>query len=518
MTPSPPPNLGRIDGIPARDLLEGLGRLHQLVVVTDPSGMVQWTSSALKRSFGGLDGGIGHHIQDLCVHYIHSRSDGLEDAAEHHACESRLMRKLNSMLVHLWTNDRLTNQRIQLGQIDGDTLDLDISAFGVDSRTDSNPEGDRLFIGIIRPTAKSQSDIPIEGNDVGLLSAVFEDSKNGLLLIDPSGFISFASPNVGRLLDRTSGELVDKPIALFLPKAGYLVSASQLSDEPDEEAVELTGDDGKSTWLAVSVRELDLPEKGRIGHAIHLRDISREHERIDMLEKENSELDSYVHSVSHDLRSPLVSLLGFTRLLRQDYGLMLGDAGRHFLDRVEQAGSTMESLIRDILELSRVEGPRALRESVDPRNVLLQIYAEIKPRLEEQGVTLGLPSAPPMLQCNRTQLYQIFSNLIGNAVQHMGEAGGEAAGGTEARRIDVEISELPGNHLIVVRDNGQGISPASQERIFEAFHTLGKRCAGDSTGIGLAIVKKIVLAHEGQIWVESEPGRGAAFHVTLPRH
>ena len=516
MTPAPPSNLGRIDGIPAQDLLEGLGHLHQLVVVTDPSGIVQWTSSGLKRSFGNLDGGVGHHIYDLCAHYLHSRGGSPEEGAGQHSGESRLMRQLNSMLVHLWTNERLTNQQIQVGQLDGAPLHLDISAFAVDSRTDANPEGDRLFIGIIRPTPKSESDVAIDGVDAGLLSAVFEDTMNGLLLIDSSGFISFASPNVAGLLGHSSSELVDKPVALFLPKAGYLASASQLSDEGCEETVELKGSSGESIWLSISVRELDLPKKGRIGLAIHLRDVSRERGRIDRLQKENAELDSYVHSVSHDLRSPLVSLLGFTRLLRQDYGLLLGDAGRHFLDRVEQAGCTMEALIRDILELSKVEGPQAPREPVDPRNVLLQIYAEIKPRLEEQGVALELPSAPPMLQCNRTQLYQIFSNLIGNAVQHMGEPRGhDGAGG--ARRIDVEISELPGNHLIVVRDNGQGISPASQERIFEAFHTLGKRRAGGSTGIGLAIVKKIVLAHEGQIWVESEPGCGAAFHVTVPR-
>ncbi len=276
-----------------------------------------------------------------------------------------------------------------------------------------------------------------------------------------------------------------------------------------ETPLELTGPDGKSAWVSVCVRALDQPGRHFGGHVINLRDISEQRRQSEKLEKEIAALESYAHSVSHDLRSPLVSLLGFTRLLRQDCEQILDESGLHFLDRIEQAGRTMNMLVRDLLELSRLDHAPMRRAAIDPRNVLLQIHAELKPRLEEQGVDIVLPAAPPLLHCDQTQLYQIFSNLIGNALQHMGDC--------EAPQIRVEISKAQGQGIIMVSDNGEGIPTSCQERIFDVFHK-GKRHNGtDSTGIGLSIVKKIALAHEGCVWVESKPGRGATFYVSIPQ-
>jgi signal transduction histidine kinase len=147
---------------------------------------------------------------------------------------------------------------------------------------------------------------------------------------------------------------------------------------------------------------------------------------------------------------------------------------------------------------------------VDPREVLSQLRAELKPRLEEAGIELVLPDpAPPLLSCDRTRLYQLFSNLIGNAIQHMG---------SPARpRIEVSVEEQEGAHLIAVRDNGRGIDPAHLGRIFEPFQSfaVGPRTRG--AGMGLAIVKKIVEKRGGQISVESELGKGTAFRIRLPR-
>jgi len=207
---------------------------------------------------------------------------------------------------------------------------------------------------------------------------------------------------------------------------------------------------------------------------------------------------------------PLVALLGFSRLLRQDYGELLNQTGAHFLDRIEQSGRTMESLIHDLLELSRI-GQRGDRPSfVDPRAVFMQLQAELKPRLESAGIRLVLPNAPPSLvYCDRTRLYQVMSNLIGNAIDHMGT--------TENAQIRVSVAEDADGHVITVEDNGCGISSENQERIFEVFQSMGRTDGRRGTGIGLAIVKKIAETHDGRAWVESEPGRGACFHVTLAR-
>ena len=115
-----------------------------------------------------------------------------------------------------------------------------------------------------------------------------------------------------------------------------------------------------------------------------------------------------------------MALLGFSRLLRQDYGNLLDDTGTHFIDRIEQSGRTMEDLIHDLLELSRIGQTEERKVFVNPSNVLHQLHAELKPRLDAAGIALELPQDPPLVFCDRTRLYQVFSNLIGNAIDHMG--------------------------------------------------------------------------------------------------
>jgi len=241
--------------------------------------------------------------------------------------------------------------------------------------------------------------------------------------------------------------------------------------------------------------------------------VADRHRTRESLERKNEELETYVRSVSHDLRSPLVSLLGFSRLLREDYQEVLDETGLHFLDRVERAGRHMKQLLHDMLELSRIEATSHCRVHVNPTPILQQLFSELKMELDEKNIELRLPEDPPTVLFDRTRLYQLLSNLIGNAVRHMGE---EPTG-----RIDVEIETLPDGWQISVRDNGPGIPAEDRQRIFEAFQTAdgpdrSEKKSEKKSGLGLAIVKKIVEAHSGRVWVESEPGNGARFVVWFP--
>jgi signal transduction histidine kinase len=169
----------------------------------------------------------------------------------------------------------------------------------------------------------------------------------------------------------------------------------------------------------------------------------------------------------------------------------------------------MEALVHDLLEFARIGRTEPRRVHVNPREVLLQLHAELKPRLEEAQIELRLPEQPPLVWCDRTQLYQVLSNLVGNALDH--------AGPTRRPVIEVSVTAEEGRRHLVVRDYGRGIDPADQDRIFEIFQTRGVRRNGKrGTGIGLAIVRKIAESHGGEAWVESRLGEGAAFHVTFP--
>jgi signal transduction histidine kinase len=169
----------------------------------------------------------------------------------------------------------------------------------------------------------------------------------------------------------------------------------------------------------------------------------------------------------------------------------------------------MEDLIHDMLELSRIGKPGGAMSLVDSKAVLQQLQAELKPRLEASDIALELPPDPPLIFCDRTRLYQVFSNLIGNAIDHMGAC--------DKPRIVLSIVEEDGCHHITVSDSGRGIAAQDHERVFNVFQSLGPASDGRrGTGIGLAIVKKIVETHGGRIWLESRPGEGAQFHVTFP--
>jgi len=142
--------------------------------------------------------------------------------------------------------------------------------------------------------------------------------------------------------------------------------------------------------------------------------------------------------------------------------------------------------------------------------ILEHLKAELKPRFEEKDCALELPEDGPLMLCDPTLMYQVLSNLLGNAVDHMSEA--------SPAIVSVEFREDPTEHRISVRDNGQGIDSKDHERIFEIFQSLHRRADGSrGTGIGLAIVKKIAEAHGGRVWLESSPGEGACFHLALPR-
>jgi signal transduction histidine kinase len=289
-----------------------------------------------------------------------------------------------------------------------------------------------------------------------------------------------------------------------------LVSAIGVEREVEEWELTLTRSDGRAARLAASARTRRLDDGTFAGTVLCMRDVTERHQAAIELSRKNAELEHCVHALAHDLRSPLVALLGFSRLLRQDYGTLLDDTGTHFVDRIEQAGRTMEDLIHDLLELSRIGQPGEQKALVNPANVLHQLQAELKPRLDAAGIELELPHDPPLVFCDRSRLYQVFSNLIGNAIDHMGAC--------EKPRIAVSIFEHEEVCHITVSDSGRGIDAKHHEQVFEPFQSLGPSSDGRTgSGIGLAIVKKIAETHGGRVWLDSRCGYGTTFHVTFRR-
>lgn len=381
------------------------------------------------------------------------------------------------------------------------------------------------------PAAAPVAEPRLEAGTLRLLSSLAA-VHDCVLAIDPHEGCLFWADQLGLF---TPALVCDHPLPVAQLLAHANEDARELLHEILHPSDPLGTDHDRRSQLAatlrgmhVEFRAISLEGAGTRGGAVELLLLDAMHSAgtepgvrgdpvqptpLEQLTKKNEELETCVRSVSHDLRSPLVSVLGFARLLRDDFGEPIGRTGLHFLDRIEQAGRNMERLLSDMLELSRIEDTPNCEVHVNPIAVLDQLGAELKISLDEAEVTLVVPSEVPILICDRTRLYQLFSNLIGNAIHHA------SAGG----RIEVSVETVDDGWEISVADDGPGIAPEDRERIFEAFQTAtpppstGRASQKKASGLGLAIVRKIVEAHHGRIHVESEVGEGARFVVWLPR-
>ncbi|MFO1282225.1 MAG: PAS domain S-box protein [Burkholderiales bacterium] len=220
----------------------------------------------------------------------------------------------------------------------------------------------------------------------------------------------------------------------------------------------------------------------------------------------NQELEAFSYSVSHDLRAPLRAVNGFTALAIEQAGAALDDVSRGYLDRVKAAAVRMSDLINDLLDLSRVTRAQIQRGRVDVTAVAREIVAELAAsepgRVVEARVAPGLTvDADPGLA--RT----LLANLIGNAWKF--------SAGRERARVDVEAGELGGAPAIVVRDNGAGFDMAHADKLFTPFQRLHSEREFPGTGIGLALVRRIVTRHGGEVTVVSAPGEGTIVRVSF---
>jgi signal transduction histidine kinase len=221
------------------------------------------------------------------------------------------------------------------------------------------------------------------------------------------------------------------------------------------------------------------------------------------VERSNEELESFLYSVSHDLKSPLVSLSGYLGYLQEDFGEAVGAQGREYLTRMSANAAYMESLIQDLLELSRVNRVETDPAEVDLGELVGSIADEISHNHEQITVEVG---PLPTVWMNPVRARQLFTNLLDNAVQH---------GGRPDVRIRVCAEETPGGSVeLSVADDGCGVEEPYRERVFGVFERL-EGPGAEGTGIGLSICRKIADQLGGRIWI-ADSSRGTDIRIDVP--
>jgi len=232
-------------------------------------------------------------------------------------------------------------------------------------------------------------------------------------------------------------------------------------------------------------------------------------QRSAQLEAANRDLQSFSYSVSHDLRAPLRAIHGFAEILVRRHRDGMNEQGRHYLDNIVKAGADMGVLIDDLLRYSRLGRTAVQRHAVDLNRLLEQIGRTLEARTAEIGAELVIPARLPEIQGDRTLLEQILTNLLVNAYTYRRR--------DVKPRVEFYCREETEHWILCVADNGIGIDRDQFDRIFIVFQRLHGPDEYPGTGIGLALVRKAAQLLGGEVWVESEVGRGSTFCVRLPK-
>jgi PAS domain S-box-containing protein len=264
---------------------------------------------------------------------------------------------------------------------------------------------------------------------------------------------------------------------------------------------------------AVAIRD----EQGRItrwyGTATDIDDHKRAEQAVaehaKRLAASNAELESFAYVASHDLKEPLRGISAYAEMLLEDLGPVAGAEERDKLETLVRLCKRMYDLLDSLLELSRVGRAEVAMSEVDAGKVVGDVLEQLRTRLEQEHAQVRVGELPTV-HCDRVRLNQIFSNLVVNAIKY---------NTSDVKRIEIGAepqADPDAPPVFFVKDNGIGIAERHRDAVFRVFRRLHPRDAyGGGTGIGLAIVKKIIQQHGGRIWLESAPGQGTTFFFTL---
>ncbi|AEH39102.1 PAS domain S-box protein [Halopiger xanaduensis] len=270
---------------------------------------------------------------------------------------------------------------------------------------------------------------------------------------------------------------------------------------------------GERRWVRSYGRNVFNDERNRVEVEGIISDITERKrleatlkERRRQLEESNERLEQFAYAASHDLQEPLRMVTSYLQLLERRYDDALDDDGEEFLEFAVDGADRMREMIDGLLEYSRIDTQGDPFEPVELESLVEEVQDDLRMRIDETDARITVGDLP-RVNGDESQLRQVFQNLFKNAITYSGD---------ESPRIRVDASRRGDRWVISVHDDGIGIDPEQQDRIFDVFQRLHSQSEHSGTGIGLALCQRIVERHDGELRVDSEPGDGSTFSFTLP--
>ncbi len=363
------------------------------------------------------------------------------------------------------------------------------------SLTHARRLGDWLRREVRRTTSSLTEKAKLSESERAKLEAIISNIQDGVIVLDDRKRVLLVNRAIYDIFRLDGREILGRSLAEVISNADLNALLSRAGDAPLKYH-EINFDDGR----VFNAQYTPIP---RIGSAVTMQDISYIKE-LDRLKND------FIHTISHDLRSPLTSILGYTELVERTGPLNPNQ--QEFLQRLQGSIHHITTLINELLDLGRLEaGFDTRREAVQLEGILQYALDMFDGQIKKKRILLTTSIAPDLrpLRANPIRIRQMLDNLIGNAIKYTPDGG----------RVSVSMSMEENQIILKVEDTGLGIPPEEQGRVFEKFYRASNALEDvEGSGLGLAIVKSIVDSHQGRVWVESVVGKGSTFIVLLPAH
>lgn len=349
------------------------------------------------------------------------------------------------------------------------------------------------------------------------LRVITDSAMDAIIMVDRNRKVSFCNPAAESAFGYNKGEIIGKD---FLK----LVVPDRFKDE-FVRIFEVFAKSGKYTLPRQNL-EITAHKKNGTEFPMHLsvsslifednwyavaiaRDITVQHELMKSLKEKREEMESFIYSVSHDLKSPVVTVEGFINILKDDLSVEPGSEVEWSLNRIISATDKMKEMIGELLEYSRLDTRHVEKETVCFSKVVDEALQIFELPIHKKKVKVQLKELETDIVCEKKRFVRVMENLIGNSIKYIGDE-------NTAPEIEIGAKNDGKNNVFYVKDNGIGILEEEKDKVFMLFKRGSNTSGKEGTGVGLAMTRKIIEKHGGRIWFESEVGKGSSFYFTIP--